>query len=85
VSSGTPFACGSLTCQPGSFCVAGASLYPNDTDISHNCYVAPASCLPTPTCACLTNEIPISSGCSLEGSSCTDDGAGHATISIDDP
>jgi hypothetical protein len=80
---GTPFACGQFTCQPGYFCLEGIVDYP--TEIWYSCNVAPSGCLPTPTCACLRQEIPASTGCSPIGYSCSDDGAGHATISVDEP
>jgi hypothetical protein len=76
--SGTPFACGSETCQPGYLCVSDYfyGFVPPET---LSCTPFAADCLATPTCACLQGS-PAKDDLGCDFTGCTEDAAGHVTV-----
>jgi hypothetical protein len=81
-TDGGSFACGSATCNSGEFCTkttGGAELPDGGARESDACEPIPDPCLSNRTCACIKTN---ARQC---GTICTDDGAGHVTLTCQAP
>jgi hypothetical protein len=71
--------CGPLWCMPGSYCLElgpGVAAVDGGTPSpSYACTALPASCLASPSCACIEASLPAGSECT-----CTQDGSGLVTV-----
>jgi hypothetical protein len=89
IDSGGDFACGTTTCGPPQFCTIEEPGVPGGSNF-YSCSPIPANCQSSTTCACIVpylDDAGLHSGtnnvCSPGGGGfvgCTEDGAGHITV-----